>query len=383
MKHFLKSLFATLAVALIVVLPSATSAQTTADTSKSEEEANYTVAGMYFRAANVLTLDEATDKDLYAAGSTLTIGNEINGDVFAAGQDLTIDGVVKGDVRVAGSVVTINGTVEGNVLVAGSTVKITKDAKINGYLNAYGATVVFDGTVEKDAHIGGADVALNGVFNGEVSIESEKVTVGKDATIVKTVAVTGPNAPVVNNDALKDKVTFTEKDLQMERQESWQDELMGTIQSLLYWFVASALIAAVVLQLLHRPVMRSVETLEAKAWNSIGVGFALLICVPVAGVLLMITIIGIPLALFLLALYIFALCLSTIPASLWLGQKLLPSQSDGNFRGVFFQYLAGNLIIMILAATPFIGWLVSLFVMVAGLGAYGLVMMNKSAHKKA
>lgn len=378
MKDFLKRLFASLAVALVVAVP----VGVYAEEGKNAEEADYTLAGMHFHAANVVTMDEATDKDLYVAGSTVTIKNEVNGDVFAASQDLTIEGVIKGDVRVAGSVVTINGTVEGNVLAVGSTIKITKDAKINGYLNAYGATVLIDGTVAKDVHIGGAEVTANGVFNGEVALESDITTIGKDATVVGMINVTSPNEPTVNNDVLKEKVKYTYVEINTY-EKSWQDELMGKVSETLYWFFASALIAAVVLYVLSGPIMRSVTTLEKKTGQSVAIGFALLICVPVAAVLLMVTLIGFPLALFTLVLYGLALCLSTIPASLWLGKKLLPSQSDADFRGLFFQYLAGNLIIMILAATPFIGWVVSMIAMVAGLGAYGLVIMNKSAHKKA
>ncbi len=382
MNYSIQRLLAAFAIALMVALPGAAYATGSDDAVQPSEEADYSVAGMHFHAANVVTMDEATDKDLYVAGSTVTIKNEISGDVFAAGQDVTVDGTVHGDVRVAGSVVTITGVVDGNVVAAGSTVKIAKDAKIKGYVNAYGATVVIDGTVEKAVHASAEEVALNGVFNGDVAVEATNATLGKEAVVATAMTVNGPNAPTINNDAMKEKVTFTERQLQTQSERSMQEVVVGAAMGVLYSFIATALIAAVVLYFMSAPMMRSVAQIEVRSGNVLAIGFAVLICVPVLAFILLFTFIGIPLSIFTFIVYGVALILSSIPVSIWIGQKLLPSQSDEHFQGLFTQYLAGSAIISLIGITPFIGWIVTLLVTATGLGSLYLVFANKTDYRK-
>ena len=362
---------------LLTITPQGAHAQSQSDT------ADYTFGGMRFMAGDIMRVDETMEQDLFIAGSTLQVSNVLEGDVFAAGQDITIDGTVNGDLRVAGSTVTINGTVNGNVVVAAGTIKITKDAKIAGFFNAYGASVIVDGVVEKNAHVAASELNVNGTMNGDVVAEADAVTVTKDAVLGKTLSVTGVNQPTVENDALKDKVEYTYRAVNTEEpvKPTWQELLGARFFSALYKFLSIGLIALVLLYVSPKKLTGAVEVLEQKAGNAVLLGVALLICVPVVSLVLLFTFIGIPLAVFSVGIWAAGIGLALIPTSLWLGHKMLPSQSDKTFRGLAIQYLAGSALILAVSVTPYIGWILGMLVIPFGFGAYALMMAQQKKHQ--
>lgn len=100
-------------------------------------------------------------------------------------------------------------------------------------------------------------------------------------------------------------------------------------------------------------------------WKSLGIGFALLICVPVISAILAITIVGIPISLILLAIYLIFLYMGRIIFASFIGDKILKKESP------FLSLVIGMPIFTVLFALPFVGWLLSLIAISVGLGAFG------------
>jgi hypothetical protein len=105
------------------------------------------------------------------------------------------------------------------------------------------------------------------------------------------------------------------------------------------------------------------------SWGrSLGLGAAILIVTPVAILIFCVTLVGLPLGVLVLFLYIIALYLSKILVAAFLGRALLaaPEHRD-RLLGLFL----GLLILSVATALPYVGGLVGVAILLLGLGALG------------
>ena len=104
-------------------------------------------------------------------------------------------------------------------------------------------------------------------------------------------------------------------------------------------------------------------------WRSLGLGVGVLAGVPVAIILIAITLVGLPASLMLFALYLAAIYLAKVWVGAFLGQILLKpvgaTKSDW-----LLGLLVGLLILTIVGFIPYLGGLVRLGVVCLGLGAF-------------
>ncbi len=104
-------------------------------------------------------------------------------------------------------------------------------------------------------------------------------------------------------------------------------------------------------------------------WRSLGLGVGVLAGVPVAIVVIAITLVGIPASLMLLAMYLAAIYLAKIWVGAFLGQLLL--KPTGTTKSDWLLgLLVGLLILTIVEFIPYLGELVRLGVVCLGLGAF-------------
>jgi hypothetical protein len=353
---------------------------TTAPKNNDTKDVSAVVGGMEFRSGDALIVSEPIDRDLFLAGSSIRVEQPVTGDLFAAGQDVTIDTTVTGDLRVAASSVTIRGVVGGNVLIFASTVKIDDTAQVQGHVNLYGATIVTDGTVGKSYTAAGESVLVNGALNGEAKIDANTVEFGQAATIAGAATVKGANEPKIATDAQRAQIQYTAVDRNEEKQNT-ADEFWTRLRSAFFWYVALSLIGIAVLLLWGVRSRLIVEALDTAPFFAFVKGFIALVVTPVVVVLAAVTIIGLPLSLFIAGVYIAALAIAKIFVGAWIGNKLLPGQSQEGVRGIIIQFLVGFLILSIVTATPYIGGILGFIATILGLGALVSVSVNAVHHK--
>jgi len=108
------------------------------------------------------------------------------------------------------------------------------------------------------------------------------------------------------------------------------------------------------------------------------IGLFTLVWVPVTGVLLLITVIGIPVALMVLLGYMISVYFSKIYFSFWLG---LGFARKVGINSRYWAILAGLVAYYLIRMVPKLGLLVGLFSLVLGLGA--IVVGNYRWYKRA
>lgn len=269
------------------------------------------VIGKSVHVGGTVLIDEPVDGSLHAAGGRIVVEAPVGGDARLAGGRISVRGSVKGDLRVAGGKITIDGPVGGDVSVAGGELELGPNARIAGSLRFRG------GDLQRDPE---AQVA------GRVSQAS-----GRSHELTPFPKASG----------------------------RW------------LWTAGLMLLAAIIAGALPGAPARLQRELRERPWMAPLVGLVALTCIPVAAVLVMITIIGIPLGLLALLGYAALLLVGYVSASVVVGAMLLDRFKPELAAVVAWRVAAATLAMLaiaLLARIPFVGGLVVFGALVVGVG---------------
>jgi hypothetical protein len=142
-------------------------------------------------------------------------------------------------------------------------------------------------------------------------------------------------------------------------------------------WLAGAILVGWLGMLLFPGLFQATTQLVGAGWRSLGLGVGVLLGMPVAIVVIAITLVGFPVSLMLLALYLAAIYLAKIWVGAFLGRILL--KPSGATKGDWLLgLLVGLLILTIVGFIPYLGGLVRLGVVCLGLGASGCQLYRAS-----
>ena len=129
-------------------------------------------------------------------------------------------------------------------------------------------------------------------------------------------------------------------------------------------------IGIVLLLLVPKRLTTLTEAIRTNLWQSLGWGALILFATPIAAIIVMCTVIGLPIGLITLALYGIALYLSQIPVALLTGRLIIMRSTQSESKGLLIGALAlGLAIITILTIIPVLGFIVGLAIVLFGLGS--------------
>ena len=146
------------------------------------------------------------------------------------------------------------------------------------------------------------------------------------------------------------------------------------------WTLGLMLLAAIIAGALPGATRRMQDELANRPWLASLLGIVALICIPIAAVLVMITIIGIPLGLLALVGYVALIIVGYVSAAVVVSGLLLDHyKSEAATRTAWRVGAAGlaMLVISSLAHVPFVGGFVALTALVIGVGAIVGAMLHR------
>ena len=328
----------------------------------------------FFGAGGTLNLTETVDGDALLAGGRVSVASEVKGDLVAAGGELSLGGAVADDLYAAGGSVQLDAIVSGNARVAGGEVTVGPATVVAGALSLSGGRLEFDGSTHGYLKASGGSVRINGEVQGDVEVRAEELEIGPATRIGGRLVYRGPAAPVVPEGAvIAGGVEFREQGAR-----HWFDESKPRVHEVRHgvgsvaWLVGTFVAAALCLVLFPRFMREAAANVGRRPWQSVGLGLAILVCVPFVGVVLLITIIGIPLALLLVPLYLLVLFLGWITVAEFLAQRGLHALRPGRPSTLAWQLLAlflALLALWLVRQVPYAGGLVGFVALLAGVGA--------------
>ena len=307
-------------------------------------------------------------------------GETVDHNVYAFSGDVTVDGTVNGDLFVGGGQVTINGTVGQDLFVGGGTVNIK--GKVSGDLRVAGGNVNISGTVggELLSGAGTLNIEKDAVVNGEVSIGAGQATIaGTTGSILASVGtLTLDGTAKVNGN-----LTYTSKDDAIIQggaviSGSTTHKLPPVQKSASQTFFSGKLLAfliTIIIAFLFLFIFPNKSTALASDWkNRYGMnllwGFIALILVPIAAIILMVTVIGIPIGIGAFLLYPIYLYLGNIVGTIALGTWIKNWwEKEKSPTPSWLAVVIGAIVMAVLSYVPVIGWLAIFIVFLAGIGA--------------
>jgi len=306
------------------------------------------LAILFLPASTALAQSPGGDVVLFGQDYTLESGKTLTGSLAVIGgnvmaeEDSTINGDVNGDVALIGGNLTISGTIDGNIVIIGGQATLTETAVVNGDIATIG------GNVEKEP---GAEVS------GNITNNAPPVINVPDVPNVPAI----PNIPNVPNVPETPDVNINVNPLWNVAGKVGQAFLVAIVGMLLTLFLQPQLDRAGV-SMIQQPVIAG------------GYGLLVFIVLPIALVIMTITIILIPVALIVGL----AAPLAWLFGMIALGQEVgdrftkainqtwAPVLSTG--FGTFLLMLVVGLVGMI----PCVGWLPSFLVTLVAIGGVAM-----------
>lgn len=334
------------------------------------------VYGATIKSGEIVALPRTTPvlDDLYAGAGQVTIQSPVNGDIVAAGGKVLVDAQVTSDVMLAGGNVDLLGRVgddariaggqivvgsdiiSGDLVAAGGSIHVLPGTQVRTNLLLAGGDIIVEGSVSGNAKIYAGSVTINGPIDGNVEIRSaKKVSFGPDAKIKGDLTYTAPESAGTSTDqVVLGKVTYTQTP--MSNAEAVGVAAGAATAFAFMKFLVYLVCALLLLWVFKRYVTRiATEAVEHTAQHAV-LGFAGLVVVPVAVVVLFITLIGIPFGFLGLFSYIALIILSSMMASIVTG-ALLSHWFRKEMQVTWQWTVIGALVLLVLSFIPVVGWI--------------------------
>lgn len=307
------------------------------------------------------------------------IRGRIHGSLHLLAGHANVRAPVGGSMYVAAGNVNVHDRTEGDVIVAGGDVTIRSGSVIGGDLIIAGGTVRVDGTVRGSIYGTALTLHQDGPVGGDVEAQASRLVLGKNARIDGDLRYQSPVGADVSSTA---RVAGT---IDRTNAAPWSGigggalRPFGSLLKLTWSLLTGAALIAVMPRLGSRIADHGALVLQPAA-----VGLIAIIVLPLAGLLLLGTIIGIPIGVIVLMLLPIGLYLSQVCAGLSLGRLILPRSWQDGTRG--FLLLAMTLGVIIIGVirmlpVPFLGPIITALVTFWGFGALVMVLTDLTSRR--
>lgn len=347
-------------------------------TDKDPRSADRALGGDRFTAGGSALVDQPVGGDLFVAGGKVEVRADVAGDLVATGGSVLIRAPVGQGVYAAGGELEVDGAVARNVRIAGGRIELGRAARVAGNLSAMGGRIELAGDVRGYVQIAGGQVRIDGPIGGDVEIAAGKVALGPNARIAGALRYTSEAAleadPAAQVAGGIERVGASQQRVG-EREASRHRYTGGWI-----WTLGLIALAALLVYAVPGFYERVSTTARTHFGMSALLGFAALACIPVAAVIALVTIVGIPVGVLALLAYPIVLIVGYAGSAIALGDAAL-LRWRGNLGGSALRRAgAAALAMLIIAACariPFVGGFVVFVAMIAGVGALTLQIRRR------
>jgi len=330
-----------------------------------------------FMAGDDVTVQQAVAGDVFVAGGRAKIAAPVAGDALVASGNVEVRADIGDDLYIAGGSARVAGGVAGNARIAGGSVDLQPHSHIEGSATLAGGRIRVEGTVGRGLQAFAQRVVIEGVIGGDVVVAARELVVGPDAHIDGELRYRGPGEPVIAPGAeiLGGVVRHGVPDSSADADWQWNGrpaQFMVTLGRF-FWGLGIFVLGAVMLLLMPAFTRTSTAAVGREPMPCIGIGALVLFAIPLAILLLFLTLVGIPLGLAAMFGYGLLLMLGYMTGALFVGDWMLDrfAPRKPQSSGARILALLGALLLIAIARhVPVAGPLAILLLFLAGLGAW-------------
>ncbi len=352
------------------------------------------------QASRAVEITGTLQQQQFAVGETVKITADVADDIYAFGREVTLDGakarsliVATGHLVIrnstvhelmAGSLdVEINGQVEDDATIAVCPVcpwgtrriLIGKDGRIGDQARLVAETIEIEGNIGGTLQATARRIVISGSVTGQADLTAEQIVFAPTARLGGELIARSPGKPEIATGAvitgpireIPTKVDFPDP-AKFPRQLAWVAGLVALAAT-----AGMLLLAALVQFAVPRLVQSGVDRLVAHPWTEVGLGLAWALLTPALVALLLVTVVGAPAGLVLLAGFVVLAATGFVTAcyaiGLWLRGRMRPQATAPGTGSRIGWTLIGVVILILINVVPFLGWIIGLLATMAGLGA--------------
>ncbi|MBO0885041.1 MAG: hypothetical protein J2P17_32860, partial [Mycobacterium sp.] len=312
--------------------------------------------------------------DVFAAGNTVTISGTVTGGVYAAGNAVSITGDVQHGVHAAGGTLTIAGPVAQDAVIAGGTLSLAPGARIGRDVFLAGANGDLAAPVGRNLQAAANELTLANTVGGDVQARVDTLRLTDASRVGGTLTYTSnAEAEVVPGATVGGGIQHL---LPLERTES-APAVVNPASAVLDWvrgLVGLAVVGVLLTLLFPRFSEKTIGLAKGAYWQSLGIGVALFVCVPIAAV--MVAIVGIliggwMLGFAIMALFAMACAIGFTVAAMVAGNVGVDLLRQPR-QHLLWNLLEGLMLFGLIGLIPLVGGVLMFVACAYGLGAFVL-----------
>jgi hypothetical protein len=342
----------------------------------------------------ILPFGAVHNGDYFAMGRSVEISGTVNGDVYVLAEQVVIDGVVNGDLlciagsvdisgkvayncRIVGGQVLISGEVGKNVTAVAGNLQLLSSAFLGKNLVATAGNVDLAAKIGYDATVVASNLRISSQITNDLQCYVGQMRITSRAVIGRNLEYRSNNSAWIEPGAtIRGTTTYHPSFVHELVKGTWiQSLLVGSkIVAILMNFIYTFVIGIILIKIFPQNLESALHELKKHPFKSLSYGLMLLVLLPLASVLMLMTILGIPFALTLIALNIVGFYTAKVYCIFWGSNWIFGKlKMKGNRLPSFF---LGLVIYFFLVAIPIFGTILSFVFMLLGLGA-GVLSQGK------
>jgi hypothetical protein len=327
--------------------------------------------------ADSVDINGTVTGDLIAFARRVNIRGTVQGNVIGFGQHINIAGNVGGDVCGFGQNIQAAGTIGRNLWGFGQNMTVASSCRLRDDAALFGSDVNVEGDIGRDLTTMAGTVDVGSKIGRDFLFRGELLTLRVPAGIGRNLNAMTKSTKGIRIDP--GVVIQGNKKFEIESGKPQRSKyLTGGFYFGQLLRIAAAFVMGLLLFWLFPGIARTPLSTAKNALKSGGIGFLAAVATPIAAVILAITMIGIPIALTALVLWLFGLYLAKILIARCIGDAIFANRGDK--ISTVLGLLIGIVIVVIAVNLPYVGGILNFILILIGFG--GLVLAAWSGRRR-
>lgn len=323
------------------------------------------ISGNIYLISQKIVINGDVHGDLIALTNEILINGRVEGDVIVATQKFEINGEINGNLRLAATRADVNGKIARNLNFFGNYLSLKHNSKIFGSVLSNANSLELSGTIMKNVDHFNGELMLNGFVQGDVRNNSTN----NNLFIIGDPAIVNGDIYYHSDLTLSEKAQVSGSLYFTDKTEKRGGRFLSWWIILVYKILATLLIGITIFKLNKNWLFSSKNNLLEKTRLSIFWGLAFIILIPLISLILLISVIGAPLSLLLIIVWLSMILISQVFASFYIGTEIVKKVSKKHRRKYWPSFLIGASALFLIASLPFIGVLILIAIIIISSGS--------------
>jgi cytoskeletal protein CcmA (bactofilin family) len=345
----------------------------------------------------IVAASETINDTLLITTRTATIHGDIMGNLFVAAEDIEVTGDISGNLLTVADNVTISGSIggmtvsladtiifedaniAGDLWLAGDTIKLDATSETQGNLASFSSSLAMKAKIAKDMLVAAERVVVSGAIGGNLNAATKHISLLDYATVGGDIIyrTSTQDQLVLGDDVIiQGEIDYQGKPQNFQARNRFQSDRFYLWE--LLWFVGAFVVGWLLFTL--APSLGRVALGHGKeSVKTAGIGFLVLVTVPIVAVIIAITVIGLPLSFITIVAWLTAWYLAKIVLAHLIGRSILAGRSEHS--GLVPALFVGLIIVIIAINLPFLGGVLNLLATILGLGLMAQLWLNRDSRE--